>query len=142
MKEGSKKLLSLGVILVVISILGFLIFLLPAVLTGLSAVIPLSSYWRYSGLIGLYGAVAVFLIGLYHAIKVLLKIHKDKKSYLGNLRIIKYSSISISSLYFISMPFLYLMADKDDAPGILLFGLIVFLLSNGSAIFVSTYEKN
>lgn len=141
MKEGIKKLLSSVVVFIVIGILGFLIFLLPVVLTGLSKVIPVSACWKYSGLIGLYGAALAFLFGLYQAIKILFNINKYKKEGVGNLRLIKFSTISISGLYIISMPFLYLMADKDDAPGLLLFGLIVFLISSVSAVFVSAFEK-
>ncbi|NLM34826.1 MAG: DUF2975 domain-containing protein [Clostridiales bacterium] len=141
MNEGKKKPLTIVALIFAISILGFLIILLPTVLTGLAKVIPVSAYWRLSGLIGLYGAVIAFLYGLYQTIKVLCNFYKDKNAAVGNLRFIKFSAISISVLYFISMPFLYLMADKDDAPGVLLFGLIVFALSGICAAFVPTLEK-
>lgn len=144
MKEGRKHILSLGTLLIVVSILGFLIFLLSAVLTGLSEVIPVSAYLRYSGLVSLYGSVITFLFALYQTIKVLVNIYKDKALWeraAGNLRNIRYSAITISCLYLISMPFLYLMAEKDDVPGILFFGLIVFLLTSVAAVFTSVFEK-
>ncbi|NLZ49377.1 MAG: DUF2975 domain-containing protein [Clostridiales bacterium] len=145
MKEGRKGILRLGAFLIVVSILTFFVFLLPFVLTGLSKVIPVVSYLRYSGLICLYGGIITFIFALYQTVKVLVNISKGKelwKASRGNLKAIKYSTIILSSLYLISMPFLYLMADKDDAPGILLFGLIVFLFSSASAVFASAFEKN
>lgn len=144
MKQGTKIFLKLALFLIVIPILGLLIFGLPRIITGLSEVIPVSVYLQYPGLIALYAAAIPFLLALYQALKLLININKDKafsELSVKNLNKIKYCEITISILYMISLPLLYLMADKDDAPGILLFGLIVIFVTGVSAASAAVFEK-
>jgi hypothetical protein len=125
-------------------ILTILIFLLPMVITGLTHVIPVSPYLHYIGFIGLYGAVTPFLFALYQTINFLSYINKNKASSeqsLNALKNIRYCGITISVLYLMAMPLLFLMADGDDAPGIILFALIVILSTSASAVFAYIFQK-
>lgn len=125
-------------------ILTIFIFLLPMVITGLSRVIPVSPYLQYIGFIGLYGAVTPFLFALYQTIKFLRYINKNKalsEQSVNALKNIRYCGFTISALYVIAMPLLFLMADGDDAPGIILFALMVILSTSISAIFANVLEK-
>lgn len=143
MKEYSTSLLKGLSFFIVIPMISIFIFGLPWVISGLTEVISVPNYVQYLGFIGLYGAIVPFCFGIYQALKLLSYI-KDKvfsELYLETLRNIKYCSITISILYVIGMPLLYLMADKDDAPGIILFGLIVFLASGINAVFAGVFEK-
>nr|WP_236898755.1 hypothetical protein [Clostridium beijerinckii] len=47
----------------------------------------------------------------------------------------------MSVLYVISMPLLFLMADGDDALGIILFALLVIFSTSMSAVFANIFEK-
>jgi hypothetical protein len=144
MKQGTKFFLIAAGFIIVIPILGFFIFALPMIITGLSRVFPVSPYLQYFGFIGLYGAVTPFLVALYLALKLLINIKKDKafsESSLMALKNIKYCARTISVLYVIGMPLLFLMADADDAPGVILFALIVILAGIVSALFASRFEK-
>jgi hypothetical protein len=144
MKKQTTTFLKLALLIIVIPILGFFIIVLPGVTTGLSRVIPVSPYVQYFGFIGLYGAVTPFLFALYQSLKLLININKDKafsESSLMALKTIKYCARTISVLYVIGMPLIFLMADGDDAPGVVLFALIVFLAGIVSAFFASGFEK-
>ncbi|AKN31448.1 membrane protein [Clostridium carboxidivorans P7] len=125
-------------------ILTLFIFLLPMVITGLSHVIPVSAYLQYIGFIGLYGAVMPFLFALYQTIKFLSYVNKNNavsEQSLNALKNARYCGITVSVLYVIAMPLLFLMADGDDAPGIILFALLVILSTSVSAVFANVFEK-
>jgi hypothetical protein len=144
MKQRTTLILKSVLFLIIILILGFFIFLMPGVITGLSRVISVSPYLQYIGFIGLYGAVTPFLFGLYQTLKLFINIKKGKafsELSLRSLKNIIYCASTISALYVISMPLIFLMADADDAPGAILFGLIVILVTSASAVFVSVFEK-
>jgi hypothetical protein len=144
MKKQTTTFLKLALLLIVIPILGFFIIVLPGVTTGLTRVFPVSPLVQYFGFIGLYGAVTPFLVALYLTLKLLINIKKDKafsESSLMALKNIKYCARTISVLYVIGMPLLFLMGDADDAPGVVLFGLIVILAAIMSAFFAAVFEK-
>ena len=66
-----------------------------------------------------------------------MPIHLTNKftSVLGN--VIKYCAIIICALYLVMMPFVFLVADKDDAPGLIIFGMIPKFVSAVVAVFTS-----
>jgi hypothetical protein len=144
MKQGTTTILKLALFLIVIPILCFFIIVLPGVTTGLSHVFPVSPYVQYFGFMGLYGAVTPFLVALYLTLKLLINFKKEKafsESSLIALNNIKNCARIISVLYVIGMPLLFLMGDADDAPGVVLFGLIVILAGITSAFFAAGFEK-
>ena len=55
------------------------------------------------------------------------------------LKNIKYSAIAISLLYAAGMPYILYVADKDDAPGVVLIGLVIifasFVIATAAAVF-------
>lgn len=57
------------------------------------------------------------------------------------LKKIKYCAIIISCLYVVGMPLFYLMAEKDDAPGIIVIGLIIIFASMVIAVFAAVLQK-
>lgn len=144
MKKGTAILLKLAIFLVVIPLIGFFVLVMPRIMTGLSEVFPVSANFRYPGLIALYAAVIPFLFALYETIKLFININKEKafsEATVKTLKNIKYSAMTISILYIIAMPLLFLMGDADDAPGVILFSLIIILTSFVSAVFASVFEK-
>ncbi|WP_042475410.1 DUF2975 domain-containing protein [Bacillus ndiopicus] len=97
------------------------------------------SGWQLVGV--LYGIVAIFyvtaifyFIALYQALKLLNFIdHNSAFSYdsVTALKKIKWSGFIITSLYVVCMPLLYIIAEYDDAPGVIIIGLVL-----GGAAFV------
>lgn len=143
MKRSSTILLKMA-IFIGGPILTIFIFFLPMVITALSRVFPASAYLQYLGFIGLYGAITPFLFALYQTIKFISYTKKNdafSEVSVKTLKNIGYCGITISALYVIAMPLLFLMADGDDAPGIILFALIVILSTSASAVFANIFEK-
>jgi hypothetical protein len=144
MKQRITFILKSAFFLIVTLILSLFIFGLPRIMSGLSEVIPVPAYLRYPGLIALYAAMIPFLFGLYQILRLFININKNKafsELSVRTLKNIKYCSSTISVLYIISLPLLFILADKDDAPGILLFGLIVIFFNGVGAVFASVFKK-
>lgn len=89
-----------------------------------------------------------FFFALYQALKLLEYIDKNKAfSILSikSLKAIKYCAIIIAGLYSASMPYVYYAAQRDDAPGVVVIGLIVVfgsLLVAGFAAVLQLLLKN
>lgn len=87
---------------------------------------------RYPVLIGVYGCAVAFFIALYQSFKLLTNIERDNT----------FSDLSVKALKNISycagaacailvlggLPFFYHMAQLDDAPGLVIIGLMIALV--------------
>lgn len=86
----------------------------------------------------MYVSAVPFYIALYQAWKLLQAIDKDTAfaaTSIQALRAIKWCAIVISTLYALSTPLLYHLADIDDAPGVLALGLVIIF----AAVVVATF---
>lgn len=86
----------------------------------------------------LYSTAAAYFMALYQALKLLNFIdHNSAFSHdsVTALKKIKWNAFVITGLYAISMPLLYIIAEYDDAPGVILIGLIL----GGAALVVSVF---
>lgn len=90
----------------------------------------------FSGLRLFIGAVPLFLI---------LFIQRKKLAFSGlsvrALKNIKYCAVTISIFYAAGMPVFYLMAEIDDAPGIIVIGLVIIFASMVIAVFAAVLQK-
>lgn len=87
---------------------------------------------KYLVFIDLYAAAIPFYFALYQAYKLIGYIDKNKafsELSVRVLKIIKYCATIISSLFVVGMPLFYLIAEKDDAPGIILIGMALIFAS-------------
>lgn len=69
-----------------------------------------------------------FFFALYQALKLLEYIDKNTAFSMLSVKAlkgIKYCASSIAALYSIGMPYIYYAANRDDAPGVIVIGLIV-----------------
>ncbi|MBC7960147.1 MAG: DUF2975 domain-containing protein, partial [Vallitaleaceae bacterium] len=57
------------------------------------------------------------------------------------LTMIKYSGITIGALYVVFMPLIYLMAEVDDAPGMILIGMAIIMGCITVAVFADVLKK-
>ena len=99
---------------------------------------------KYLVLIDLYATAIPFYFALYQAFKLLSYIDKNKAFSdlsVKALKNIKYCAITISILYVAGMPLFFLMADKDDAPGIIVLGLVIIFASIVIAVFAAVLQK-
>lgn len=95
-------------------------------------------------LIIMYVTAIPFFFALYQTLRLLGYIDKNiafSKLSVKSLKNIKYCAIAISILYIAGMPFLVFVADKDDAPGLVGFGIIFILASIVAATFAAVLQR-
>lgn len=138
MKQSSTLFLKVVIYLIAIGTLAVCGFVLPAIIR--------SDETGYYGpiLIGMYATVIPFFVALYQALKLLGYIDANKA--FSNLSIralkhIKYCAVIISLLYIAGLPFIYSAADKDDAPGAMVIGLVFVAVPFVVAVFAAVLQK-
>ncbi|KOP68147.1 hypothetical protein AMS62_25025 [Bacillus sp. FJAT-18019] len=144
MKRGSTLFLRISVILIGIPVLALCIFVVPEIARFIAELYPDHTYLKYLIYIDLYAAAIPFYFALYQAYKLLGYIDKNKafsELSVSVLKNIKYCAIIISSLFVVGMPLFYLIAEKDDAPGIILIGIALIFASMVIAVFAAVLQK-
>ncbi len=95
-------------------------------------------------IIGMYVAAIPFFVALYQAFKLLKLIDTNNAFSLlavEALKKIKYCAAIISTLYAVGMPYIFTVADKDDAPGVVAIALVIVFASVVIAVFAALLEK-
>ncbi|MGP4109262.1 DUF2975 domain-containing protein [Virgibacillus sp. L01] len=143
MKRGSTLFLKIAVILIGIPILALCIFGLP-ILAKEAAESAKFAYVLYGILIIMYASAIPFFVALYQAFKLLSYIDRNKafsEISVKVLKNIKYCAITISVLYVVGMPFFYIFAELDDAPGVILVGMLFILAPMVIAVFAAVLQR-
>lgn len=143
MKQGSTLFLKTAVILMGIPVLAMCIFLVPKIGNFAAELYPDIAYIKYLVFINLYATAIPYYFALYQTFKLLNYIDKNNafsELSVKALKNIKYSALAISVLYVLGMPLFYLVAERDDAPGIII-GMIMIFASMVIAVFVSCSPK-
>lgn len=92
----------------------------------------------------LYIAAIPYFIALFQTIKLLSYIDQNNAfSMLSvqSLKRIKICAIVIAGVFIVDLPFLFMIAEIDDAPGIVLFSLIIVFASTVIAVFAAVLQK-
>jgi cellulose synthase/poly-beta-1,6-N-acetylglucosamine synthase-like glycosyltransferase len=121
-------------------ILGLCLFLLYK-LPGLN---PAYASLLYPVLIIMLMAALPFFYALYQTLKLLSYIDKNiafSDLSVKSLKSIKFCAIAISALYALNLPFLFRLAEADDAPGALALGLVIAFASVAIAVFAAVLQK-
>lgn len=140
MKRGSTLFLKIAVILIGIPVLALCILFVPAIASYAAKLYPDITYMKYLVSIDLYATAIPFYFALYQAFKLLGYIDKNKAFSDLSVKVlsnIKYCAITISILYVIGMPLFYMVAEVDDAPGIIVLGLFMIFASMVIAVFAA-----
>ncbi|UNL91796.1 DUF2975 domain-containing protein [Bacillus subtilis] len=134
----------MALVLIGIPILALCIFLVPKIANYSAELFPNIAYIKYIVFIYLYVTAIPFYFALYQGFKLLSYIDKNK-AFSGlsvrALKNIKYCAVTISIFYAAGMPVFYLMAEIDDAPGIIVIGLIIIFASMVIAVFAAVLQK-
>ena len=144
MKRGTTLFLKIAVILIGIPVLALCIFLVAWIANDAAELFQIFAYIKYPVLIGLYASAIPFFFALYQAFKLLSYIDKNKafsELSVKALKNIKYCAITISILYAVVIPFFYLIADIDDAPGLIVIGLVIIFASMVIAVFAAVLQR-
>jgi hypothetical protein len=138
MKKSSTLFLKFVVIIIGLAVLALCAFVLPA---GIGA----ENVGRYRYILfGMYIPAIPFYLGLYQAFKLLNYIDQNKafsRLSVDVLKIIKYCAFVISALYVAGMPYIFSVAQDDDAPGVVLIGLVIIFASFVVAVFAAVLQK-
>lgn len=142
MKRSSTIFLKIAVIFIGLPILVLCILGFPWLVKN--PVNPNYAFILYSIVIGLYLTAIPFFIALYQAIR-LLNFIDLKQSFsdlsVGSLRIIKICAFTISGLHALMTPFSFLLAEMDDAPGIILISMVFVISSLVVGVFAAVLQK-
>ena len=138
MKHGSTMLLK-GVVLVIgLIVLALCIVVLPAGIRSDN-----TDYYRPI-LLGLYVPAVPFFFALYQAVKLLSYIDQDKAFSdlsVRALRTIRNCAVVIAGLFAAGMPYIYMAAQWDDAPGVVAIGFIIIFASTVIAAFAALLQQ-
>jgi hypothetical protein len=137
LKRTSTILLRLAVLLIGAVMLGLCVL---AVFVGITSI---DTEGFSLILIGLCVPVIPFFYALYRALNLLSFIDKHQAfsdSSVKELKIIKMCAFLISGLFTAGMPYGYYVADREDAPGVLVLGLIVIFASFVIGVFAAVLQ--
>jgi hypothetical protein len=138
MERSSTFFLRGVVILIGLIVLALCVFVLPV---GISS----DNVGGYRPiLLGMYVTAIPFYIALYHTLKLLHLIDNNKafsELSVQALGYIKYCATIIGVLYALGMPYIYLVADRDDAPGVVALGLAFTFTPMVIAVFAAVLQR-
>lgn len=142
MKRGSTIFLKLAVFLLGIPVLALCIIGLPWL--AKNPVNPNYASIIYPIVIMMFVTVIPYFMALYEAFKLLSFIDKNKAFShvsVSALKKIKYCAITVSALYVAILPFAFLVAQKDDAPGLIIVAMGPIFASMVIAVFAAVLQK-
>jgi len=147
MKRGTTLFLKIAVIFIGIPVLALCIFLLPQI--AIEANEAEGRGWNfanvvYSILIIMYISVIPFYFALYQTFTLLGFIDKNQafsELSVSALKKIKYCAVAISGLYVVALPFVFIMAEIDDAPGLAIVGMTPIFASMVIAVFAAVLQR-
>ncbi len=147
MKRGSTLFLKLAVILMGIPVLALCLFLLPQIANEANEAAERGSdlaFVVYGILMVIYVSTIPFYFALYQSFNILGYIDKNQafsELSVRALKKIKNCAIIISGLYLVALPFVYIMAEVDDAPGLIIVGMVPIFASVVIAVFAAVLQR-
>jgi len=134
--------LKISLFLIGLPILALCVFFLPLIAKGAASEYPKLVYLPV--IINAYLSAIPFYFALYQAYRLLCYIDKNtafSKVSVASLKYIKYCGAVISILYAISMFSFYIIAEREDAPGIILIGLALTFAPLIISVFAAVLQK-
>ncbi|MGE7110107.1 DUF2975 domain-containing protein [Lysinibacillus sp. NPDC047702] len=122
-------------------VLSLCIFVVPRVAMKAAQHFPKATLFA---VIAVYATAIAYFVALYMTIKLLSYIDQNiafSERSVKALINIKYCAIIISSLYLVGMPMIYYVAEVDDAPGLIIIGMVIIFASFIVAVFAAVLQK-
>lgn len=95
-------------------------------------------------LIGVTLSVIPFIVAVFQTLRLLNLIDQGKafsQLSVQTLKYIKYCGVVFSSMYILGMPYVYYAANRDDAPGVILIGLMFIFAGSVVTTFAAVLER-
>jgi Protein of unknown function (DUF2975) len=147
MKRGSTLFLRVAVIFIGIPVLAACLFLLPQIANEANEAAERGSdlaFVVYGILMVMYVSAVPFYFALYQSFNLLSYIDKNQafsQLSVRALKKIKKCAIIISGLYVVALPFVAIMAEVDDAPGLIIVGMVPIFASLVIAVFAAVLQR-
>ncbi|MBT2617744.1 MULTISPECIES: DUF2975 domain-containing protein [unclassified Bacillus (in: firmicutes)] len=147
MKRSSTLFLKVAVIFIGIPVLALCLFLLPQIANEANEALERGSdlaYMVYGLLMVMYVSAIPFYFALYQSFNLLSYIDNNQafsELSVRALKKIKKCAIIISGLYVVALPFVYIMAEVDDAPGLVLIGVVMVFAPMVIAVFAAVLQR-
>lgn len=138
MKQPSTLVLNVTIMFIGALVLGLCVVAIPQVI----GTFQVGGYDLI--LLGLYLPAIPFFIALYQAMKILSYIDSKRafsKPLVRAFKNIKLSAYAISGIFALGMPYIFYVADKDDAPSVVAVALIITFLSFVIGTFAAVMQK-
>lgn len=143
MKRGTTLFLKLALLIIGIPVLALCLFAIPEIASYAAELYPDRVYLKYLVYLDLYATAIPFYIALYQAFKLLNYIDSSKAfSALSvqALKQIKRCAVAFGGLYVVGLPLFYLVAERDDAPGVIVIGLVLIFAALVIAVFAAVLQ--
>lgn len=142
MRRGSTLFLRVVVFLIGLPIFVLFAWGLPWLLSHPAN--PAYAPMLYPLVAGIGMSAVPFYIALYQAFKLLSYIDKSNafsELSVKSLKNIKICAIAVSIIYAAMLPFAYLLADLDDAPGLMAMALVATFAAAVIAVFAAVLQR-
>ncbi len=144
MNRGPTFILRAVIILIGLAVLAVCLIILPAAIRS-----EMARDFDYGPIfIGMIVSAIPFFYALYQALKLLKYIDNNSAFSEFSVRAlshIKRCGFLISGLYAAGMPYIFYVADRDDAPGTVAIGLIIigasFIVATAAAVFERLFQN-
>jgi hypothetical protein len=142
MKQGSSLFLKIAVFLIGAPVLALGIFGVTYLVNNPAN--PNYAHILYPIVIGMYISVIPFFVALYQAFKLLSYIDKSlafSDFSVKALQKIKFCAMTMSGVYIVILPFVFLVAELDDAPGRVIVGMVPIFAPMVIAVFAAVLQR-
>ncbi|HEX8182586.1 MAG TPA: DUF2975 domain-containing protein [Candidatus Saccharimonadales bacterium] len=140
MQRSSTLILKAVIAAIGLIVLAICVFVLPRLIGA-----ELRGDFDYGPIfVGMYVSAIPLFFALYQALKLLGYIDRNLAFSTLSVRAvkyIKYSAGAISALYAAGMPYIFYVADRDDAPGVAAVGFVIIGASLVMAIFAGVLQR-
>lgn len=137
-------ILKIAVIMLGIPVVALSVLLLPWIARDAAQSSIRMAYVIYGILILMYISVVPFFAALYQGFRLLGYIDSNKafsELSLKSIQKIRSCAAAISIIYLFAMPLFYIVAEIDDAPGVILVGMIFVFAPLTVAVFAAILKK-
>jgi hypothetical protein len=138
MSTGSTLFLRVVIFLIGLVVAGLCTFLIPyAIITN-----EVGMYFPI--LLGMYIPAVPFFFALWQGWKLLDYIDKGiafSELSVAAIRYIKYCAAFVSVFYALALPYIFYVADKDDAPGVVVIGIVFAFAPLVIAVFAAVLQR-
>lgn len=144
MKRVATIFLRAALIVIGLGVAAICLFLIPAMWGEVANEYFSYAYAIYAVFIAICLAAIPYFVGVYKAWQLLSSIDKGRAFSLESVKIVRIIAACaavISIIYIASLPFFYIWAQADDAPGLVIIGMMLVGLPTIVSVFAALLQR-